>query len=171
MLVSHVLDYVLDYIIIGLVTTALHLLLTNKVNILEKYLDFTDVFSKKLAEVLPKHTKINKYIIKLQKDKQPPYNLIYSLSLVELKTLKIYIKTNLANGFIRPLKSPAGVPIFFIQKQDGSPHLCVNYRELNNLTIKHQYPLLLIKKFLDWLGWAKCFTQLDFTKTYYQIRI
>ena len=49
---------------------------------------------------LSKHIKMNNYVIKLEKDKQPLFGLIYSLELVELKTLKIYIKINLANSFI-----------------------------------------------------------------------
>ena len=68
--------------------------------ILEKYLDFADVFSKKSAEILPKHTRINEYAIELQEDNQLSYNSIYSLDPVELETLKNYIKTNLTNNFI-----------------------------------------------------------------------
>ena len=117
--------------------------------VLEKYLDFANVFWKKSAEVLPKHTKIHKHLIKLQEGKQLPASLIYNLELVELEILKIYIKTNLANGFIQPSKSPIKALICFIQKLDGSLHLCVNYQGLNNLTIKNRYPLLLIEKSLN----------------------
>ena len=90
---------------------------------------------------------------------------------VELETLKTYIETNLANGFICPSKSPAGAPILFNQKPDGSLWLCINYRGLNNLTIKNRYPLPLIGESLDWLGWAKQFTQLGLTSAYHQMRI
>ena len=51
--------------------------------------------------------------------------------------LKTYIKANLASGFIKPSKSLVGAPILFIRKKDGSLYLCVDYRELNNLTIKN----------------------------------
>ena len=87
---------------------------------------------------------MNENIIELEENKQPPFRLIYILGPIELKTLKTYIKTNLANGFICPSKSPARAPIFFNQKTDGSLHLCVNYWGLNNLTIKNQYQLSLI---------------------------
>ena len=90
---------------------------------------------------------------------------------MELKTLKAYIETNLANGFIRPSKSPAGAPILFDRKSDGSFRLCVDYRGLNNLTIKNQYPLPLIGESLDRLGRAKRFTQLDLTSAYHRMRI
>ena len=62
---------------------------------------------------LPKYTRVNDHTIKLEEDKQSSFGSIYNLGLVELKTLKIYIKTNLANGFIQLSKSPVGVPILF----------------------------------------------------------
>ena len=62
---------------------------------------------------LPENTGMNEYIIKLEKTKQPTFSPIYSLKFVELETLKTYIKTIIANNFIRPFKSPAGAPIFF----------------------------------------------------------
>ena len=139
--------------------------------VLNKYSDFADVFSPDLASKLPKHTKINVHAIELVDGQQPPYGPIYSLGLVELETLKAYIETNLANGFIRPSKSPAGAPILFDRKSDGSFRLCVNYRSLNNFTIKNQYPLSLIEESLDRLGRAKQFTQLDLTSVYYWMRI
>ena len=85
--------------------------------------------------------------------------------------LKTYIKTNLANGFIRLSKSPARAPIFFDRKPNRSLRLCVDYRGFNNITIKNQYPLSLIGKSLDWFGQAKRFTQLDLTNAYHRMRI
>ena len=90
---------------------------------------------------------------------------------MELETLKTYIKTNLANGFIRPFKSPAGAPILFNKKPDRSFRLCVDYRGLNNITIKNRYPLPLIGESLDRLGRARRFTQLDLTNAYHWMRI
>ena len=92
-----------------------------------EYADFANVFSNELAEVFPEKTGINKHAIELVDDKQLPYRLIYSLGPVELKTLKTYIKTNLANGFIQPFKSPVGAPMFFVQKTNSSLQLCVDY--------------------------------------------
>ena len=126
-----------------------------------KYSDFADIFSLDLASKLPEHTGINDHAIKLVKGcQQPPYGPIYSLGPVELKTLKAYIETNLANRFIRPSKSLAGAPILFDRKTDSSLRLGVDYRGLNNLTIKNRYPLPLIGESLDRLGRAKRFTQL-----------
>ena len=101
---------------------------------------------------------MNENSIKLEEGKQPPFGSIYSLDLVKLEMLKTYIETNLANGFIRPFKSPAEAPILFDQKPNRSFRLYVDYRGLNNITIKNQYPLPLIGESLNWLSWAKRFT-------------
>ncbi len=92
-----------------------------------EYADFADVFSPKLAVELSKHTGINDHAIELVDDRQPPSGPIYSLGPVELETLKAYIENNLASDFIRPSKSPAGAPILFDKKPDGSIRLCMDY--------------------------------------------
>ena len=132
-----------------------------------EYSDFADVFSPDLASELPEHTGINDHAIELVDGQQPPYGPIYSLGPVELEILKAYTETNLANGFIRPSKSPAGALILFDRKSDGFLRLCVDYRGLNNLTIKNRYPLPLIGESLDRLGRAKQFTQLNLTSAYH----
>ena len=81
--------------------------------------------------------RINDHIIKLVDDWQPPYDPIYSLGSMELKTLKAYIENNLANGFIWPSKSPTGVFILFDKKPDGNLRLYMDYQGLNNLIIKN----------------------------------
>ena len=93
------------------------------------------------------------------------------MALVELKIFKVYIKINLANGFILALKSLVGAPILFIHKHDSSFCLCVNYWGLKNLMIKNWYQLLLIDKSLDWRNQAKQVTQLNLTSAYHLIRI
>lgn len=116
---------------------------------------------------LPEHTGMNDHAIGLEEGKQPPYGPIYSLGPAELETLKTYIETDLKTGFIRPSRSPAGAPILFDRKPDGSLCLCVDYRGLNNLTIKNRYPLPPIGETLDRLGRAKRFTHLDLTRAYH----
>ncbi len=101
------------------------------------------------------NTRMNEHAIELMDGNQLPYEHIYAFSPVELETLKIYIKTHLKTGFIQPSKSPAGILILFDKKLDGSLCLSVDYRSLNNLTIKNQYLLPLIDEFLDRLGRAK----------------
>ena len=136
-----------------------------------KYANYADVFSFDLAMELPENTGINEHAIKLKDGKQPPYRPIYSLGPVVLETLKAYIKTHLKTGFIWPSKSPAGAPILFDKKPDSSFWLYVNYRGLNNLTIKNWYSLPLIAEALDRLGRAKPFNQFDLTSAYHLIRI
>ena len=79
-----------------------------------EYSDFADVFSLDLASEPLKHIEINDHAMKLVDGcQQPPYGPIYSLKPMELETLKAYIKTNLADGFIKPSKSLASAPILF----------------------------------------------------------
>lgn len=132
-----------------------------------KYADFADFFLPKLAAELLEHTRINNYAIELVDDWQPLYGPIYSLSLVELEILKVYIKNNLANCFIRPFKSPTRALIFFDKKPDRNLQLYVDYRGLNSPMIKNRYPLPLIEKLLDWLGWVQRFTQFDLINAYH----
>ena len=124
----------------------------------EKYSDYNNLFSAENAMELQENIRINKYAIKLEEGKQPPFGPIYSLGPIELETLKTYIEINLANSFIRSFKSPARALILSNRKLDGNLHLCVNYWGLNNITIKNQYPLPLVGKLLDWLGRARRFT-------------
>ena len=105
-----------------------------------KYLDFADILSLDLASKLPEHTEINNHAIPLVDDQQLPYGSIYSLESVKLEILKAYIKTNLANRFIRPLISLASALILFDRKSDGFLQLCIDYQGFNKLTIKNQYP-------------------------------
>ena len=148
-------------------------LLFNKapIEVSAEYSDYSNVFLAEHAVELSKNTGMNEHAIKLKEGKQPPFRPIYSLGLVELETLKTYIKTNLAIGFIRPSKSPARALILFDRKPDRSLRRCMDYWGFTNLTIKNQYPLPLIGESLDWLNRAKQFTQLDLTNAYHQMKI
>ncbi len=120
---------------------------------------------------LPENNGINEHAIELINSQQPLYGPIYILSLVELEMLKTYIETHLKTSFIQPSKSPARAPILFDKKFNGSLRLCINYRGLNNLTIKNWYPLPLIREALNCIGRAKQFAQLNLISAYYQMRI
>lgn len=95
--------------------------------ILAKYLDNTNVFSKKLIAKLFKYFNINKFTINLKPAKQPSYESIYSSGLVKLKILKTYIETNLANDFICFFNFSTRALILFIQKIDSNFYLYINY--------------------------------------------
>ena len=117
-----------------------------------EYFDYNNIFSAENAVQLSKHTKINNHIIELEEAKQPLFGDIYSLGPIKLKTLKTYIKTNLANGFIYLSKSFARAPILFNKKLDRSFRFYIDYWGLNNITIRNQYLLPLISESLNWLG-------------------
>lgn len=107
------------------------------ISLLLKYIDFVNLIFKYLAFELPKYIGITNNAIKPITEQQSTYELIYSLELIELETLKTYIKTILANGLIRLSKFSAGAIYLFIKKPDRSFQLFVNYRDFNNLTIKN----------------------------------
>lgn len=136
----------------------------------EEFKEFSDVFSKSSADALPVLSKYN-HTIPLEEGTKPPFGPIYALSETELKALDIYLKENLDKQFIRPSTSPAGAPILFVKKSDGSLRLCVDYRGLNKITIKNRYPLPLIQESLDRLKSAKYFSKLDLRGAYNLIRI
>ena len=89
----------------------------------------------------------------------------------ELQVLKEYIEENVAKGFIRHSSFQAGAPIFFVKKSDGSLRFCVDYRELNEMTIKNRYPLPLIQETLARLQKARWYTKLDLRDGYYHLCI
>ena len=128
------------------------------------------MFSKKGGETLPPHRDTD-HAIELEGGLKLPFGRIYNLSEAELAALKAYIETNLANGFIQRLSSPAAAPILFVKKKDGSLRLSVDYRALNSITIKNRYPLLLISEILDRVRGAAIFTRLDLRGAYNLIRI
>ena len=135
-----------------------------------EYERFRDLFDKAKADVLPEHSKYD-HSIPLVEGSTPPYGPIYGLSELELKTLRDQLDKDLARGFIRPSTSPAGAPVLFVKKKDGSLRLCIDYRGLNNITIKNRHPLPLIPELFDRLRSAKIYTKLDLRGAYNLVRI
>ena len=135
-----------------------------------EYHEFADVFSAADAKALPPHRPYD-HTIDLEEGAAPPYGPIYSMSEMELKALREYLDDILGKGFIRPSNSPAGAPILFAKKKDGSLRLCVDYRGLNAITRKNRYPLPLVGDLLDRLRSAKFFTKIDLRAGYNNVRI
>ena len=144
------------------------------VNPLEKlpyiYHDFLQVFSKEEADKLPPH-RPNDHRITLKPGSEAPWGPLYGMSREELLVLKKYIKENLEKGFIRPSSSPASSPVLFVKKPGGGLRFCVDYRSLNELTIKNRYPIPRIHETLTLLGKAKYFSKLDVISAFHRMRI
>ena len=79
----------------------------------------------------------------------------------ELKELKVQLQELLDKKFIRPSTSPWGAPVLFVKKKDGSLRLCIDYRELNKVTVKNKYPLPRIDDLFDQLQGAQVFSKID----------
>jgi hypothetical protein len=89
----------------------------------------------------------------------------------ELAELKAQLQELLEKGFIRPSSSPWGCPTLFVKKKDQTLRMCVDYRPLNEVTIKNKYPLPLIDILFDQLAGAKVFSKIDLRSRYHQIKI
>ena len=95
----------------------------------------------------------------------------YRMAPAEVKELKIQLQELLDLGFIRPSYSPWGAPVLFVKKKDGTLRMCIDYRELNKLTIKNKYPLPRIDDLFDQLQGKKVFSKIDLRSGYHQLRI
>ena len=135
----------------------------------ECFQEFSDVFPEDLVD-LPPSREID-HEIELLPGSEPVSKRPYKMSLPEAIELKEQLRQLLEQGFIRPSNSPWGVPILFQKKKDGTFRLCIDFRGLNQCTIKNKYPIPRIDELLDRLHGAKVFTKIDLRSGYYQIRV
>ncbi|KAJ1576683.1 hypothetical protein NDA11_004364 [Ustilago hordei] len=103
--------------------------------------------------------------------RKPPQGPLYLKGPKEMSELRRYLDENLEKGFIRPSKSPARSPVLFVPKKDGGLRLCVDYRGLNEITVKNRAPLPLIEEQLFLLRKARIYTKLDLRAAYNLIRV
>jgi hypothetical protein len=109
-----------------------------------EYYDYLNIFEKPNANKLPPH-RPSDHTIPLMDGFKPPFGPLYSLSHPELEELKCWLDENLSKGFIHTLSSPTTTPILFVKKQDSSLRLVIDYRGINEGTIKNRYPLPLLQ--------------------------
>ncbi len=124
----------------------------------------------KQASKLPPH-RLWDCAIDLLPGEPVPRGRIYPLSIPEQKAMEKFIEEALQQGYVRPSTSPAASSFFFVAKKDGSLRPCIDYRGLNNITVKFLYPLPLVPAALEQLRGARLFTKLDLRSAYNLIRI
>jgi len=136
----------------------------------QDYYDYLVLFSEKEARILPPSRYID-HAIPLIEGSKPLFGHMYSMSDSELKEVEKWIDENLSISFIRASSSSAAWPILFIKKKDVSLRLYVDYRALNNITVKDRTPLPRIEEAPNQIRGYKYFTQLDLQACFNQIRI
>ena len=131
--------------------------------------EFPDVFSKELPR-LPPDREVE-FTIDLVPGISPISKAPYRMALTEIKELKEKLQELLDKGFIQPSASPWGALVLFVKKKDGSMRLCIDYRELNKLTIRNKYPLPQIDDLFDQLQGTQVFSKIDLRSSYHQLRV
>ncbi|KAL0551335.1 hypothetical protein IC582_010421 [Cucumis melo] len=131
--------------------------------------DYPDVFPEELPG-LPPHREVE-FAIELEPGTVPISRAPYRMAPAKLKELKVQLQELLDKGFIRPSVSPWGAPVLFVKKKDGSMRLCIDYMELNKVTVKNRYPLPRINDLFDQLQGATVFSKIDLRSGYHQLRI
>jgi hypothetical protein len=131
--------------------------------------ELLDVFPDDITS-LPPEREIE-FSIDLMPGAQPISVAPYRMSPVELRELKSQLEDLLRKHFIRPSVSPWGAPVLLVKKKDGTMRLCIDYRQLNKVTIKNKHPLPRIDDLLDQLKGATVFSKIDLRSGYHQIRI
>ena len=131
--------------------------------------EFSDVFLEDLPGI-PLDREIE-FQIKLTPGTEPISKAPYRMAPLELKELKVQMEELVSKGFVRSSTSPWGAPVLFVKKRDGCLRLCIDYRELNKVTIRNQYPLPRIDDLFDQLQGARVFSKIDLRSGYHQLKI
>ncbi|XP_072770759.1 DNA-binding protein RFX2 isoform X1 [Nerophis lumbriciformis] len=138
--------------------------------VLTAYHNLKEVFSKDRALSLPPHRPYD-CCINLLPGATLPSSRLYNISKHERDALEEYITTSLVSGLIRPSNSPLAAGFFFVEKKDKTLRPCIDYRALNNITVKNKYPLPLLDSAFNPLHAARHFTKLDLRNAYHLVRI
>jgi hypothetical protein len=131
--------------------------------------EFPGVFPEDLPGLSPERDV--EFVIELKPVMAPVSRRSYRLPPNELAELKTQLQDLLEKGFIRPSLSPWGCPAIFVKKKDQTLRMCVDYRPLNEVTIKNKYPLPRIDILFDQLTGARVFSKIDLRSSYHQICI
>jgi hypothetical protein len=127
--------------------------------------DFPNVFPEELPGKPPDREV--ELVIDLLPGTAPISKRPYRMSVEELKELKKQLTELQEAGYIRPSSSPWGTPVLFVQKKDGSQRMCVDYRSLNDVTVKNKYPLPRIEDLFNRMRSASVFSKIDLRSGYH----
>jgi hypothetical protein len=131
--------------------------------------EYPDVFPEELPGMPPDRD--IEFSIELLPKTAPISKRAYRMDVKDLIELKKQIEELLDKGFIRPSSSPWGAPVLFMNKKDGSRRMCVDYRSLNEVTIKNKYPLPRIEDLFDQMRGSTVFSRIDLRSGYHQLKI
>ena len=127
--------------------------------------DFPNVFPEELPSIPP--VREVDLSIEILPGTTPTSRAPYRMAPTELKELKIQLQELLDKGFIRPSVSPWGALVLFVKKKDGNLRVCINYRQINKVTMKNKYPFPRIEDLFDQLKGAGVFSKIDLRSRYY----
>ncbi|GJT52404.1 putative reverse transcriptase domain-containing protein [Tanacetum coccineum] len=130
---------------------------------------FLEVFPEDLPGLPP--TRQVEFKIDLVLDAAPVARAPYRPAPSEMRELSTQLQELSDKGFIRPCSSPWGALVLFVKKKDGSFQMCINYRELNKLTVKNRYPLSKINDLFDQLQGSSVYSKIDLRSCYHQLRV
>ncbi|GJU64399.1 putative nucleotidyltransferase, ribonuclease H [Tanacetum coccineum] len=140
-----------------------------KLNDISVVREFEDVFPEDLSGLPPQRQV--EFRIELVPGATPIAKSPYRLAPSEMQELSGQLQELQDKGFIRPSHSPWGAPVLFVKKKDGSLRMCIDYRELNKLTVKNRYPLPRIDDLFDQLQGSRFFSKIDLRSGYHQLRV
>ena len=132
--------------------------------------EYVDVFFSDELPGLPPHRDVY-FGIELHPGISPISMTPHRMAPVELQELRVQLQWLLDRGFIKPSTSPCGAPVLFAKKKGKTLRLCIDYRQLNRVTIKNRYPLLRIDDLFDQLRGVRVYSKIDLCTGYHQLRV
>jgi len=135
-----------------------------------RYFEFLDIFFKKNVDILSSH-RAHDHVIHLKEDAQSSVFALYDMSRDEILELRRYLNENLSKDFIQVSRSQMIISVLFVKKLEEELHFCMNYRDLNAITVKNRYSLSLISEMLNHLSRAKIFIKLNIISAFNRLRI
>jgi transposase InsO family protein len=144
---------------------------SNDPDVIKLLAEYADVFPEKLPAELPPMRGVEHGIELKPGSRPPPVRPLRQQSAKDAAVIDEWLQKGVASGQLRSSHSPYGSMLVIVKKKDGSPRVCVDYRALNDLTVKNKYPLPLMEELFDRVQGAKFFSTLDLMDGFYQIRL